>query len=273
MDGADEPRGSAAVDRRPAVRVTWVGHATVAIDIGDLRIVTDPALTPRLAHLRRRVPEVDLGSVDLVLISHLHMDHLHGRSLRRVASGARLIAPRGARPLVSGCGFAAIDDIDRGEVVEHSGIRIEVVHAEHGHRRGPHSRLQAPPVGYVVEAGGARIYFPGDTDLHPQMRDLGRIDLALLPIWGWGPTLGELHLDPTSAATAAEWIGAATVVPIHWGTYSPVRVGRGSPTWLDRPLQAFRERLDLIGRADQLIGLDPGGSVVIDALGVRTGGS
>ena len=269
MGTSDERNEGVAAAERPSVQVTWVGHATVAIDIGGVRIVTDPALTRRLAHLRRRVPEVDLGSVDLVLISHLHMDHLHGRSLQRVSSGAHLVVPRGARPLVGGCGFATIDDIDRGDVIEHGGVRIEAVHAEHGHRRGPHSRLAAPPVGYVIEAGGSRIYFPGDTDLHPQMQRLGRIDLALLPIWGWGPTLGELHLDPTSAATAAEWIGSAAVVPIHWGTYSPVRVGRGSPTWLDRPIAAFRERLDLIGRAGSLVGLDPGGSVIIDATGVR----
>jgi L-ascorbate metabolism protein UlaG (beta-lactamase superfamily) len=218
------------------VQVTWVGHATIAIDVGDIRIVTDPALTGRIAHLRRRVPEVDLGSVDAVLISHVHMDHLHGRSLRQVSSGARLIAPRGARPLLTGCGFASIDDVARGDIIEHRGIRIEVVHAEHGHGRGPHSRVTATPVGYVIEAGGVRIYFPGDTDLHPQMHELGHIDLALLPIWG---------------------------------TYSPVRVGRGSPTWLDRPIHAFRERLDLVGLADRLVGLDPGGSLLIDATGAH----
>ncbi len=269
MSDAGELPGRAPHSADTAVQVTWVGHATIAIDVGDIRIVTDPALTGRIAHLRRRVPEVDLGSVDAVLISHVHMDHLHGRSLRKVSSGARLIAPRGARPLLTGCGFASIDDVGRGDIIEHRGIRIEVVHAEHGHGRGPHSRVTATPVGYVIEAGGVRIYFPGDTDLHPQMHELGHIDLALLPIWGWGPTLGELHLDPTSAATAAEWLSPATVVPIHWGTYSPVRVGRGSPTWLDRPIHAFRERLDLVGLADRLVGLDPGGSLLIDATGAR----
>lgn len=269
MSSVGEHRGPGADESPATVQLTWVGHATVAIDVGDLRIVTDPALTRRIAHLRRRVPEVDLGSVDAVLISHVHMDHLHGRSLRQLSSGAQVFAPRGARPLVSGCGFAAVHDLDRGDVIELGNVTIQAVHAEHGHRRGPHSRIAAPPVGYVIDTGGVRIYFPGDTDLHPQMHDLGHIDVALLPIWGWGPTLGELHLDPTSAATAAEWIGSATVVPIHWGTYSPVRAGRGSPTWLDRPITAFRERLDLIGLGDRLIALDPGGSLLIDSSGVR----
>lgn len=251
------------------VRLTWVGHATVAIDVGAVRIVTDPALTRRLAHLRRRVPEVDLGSVDAVLISHVHMDHLHLRSLRRVSSGARLIAPRGARTLVEPCGFTAIDDVDPGDELDHAGVRIEVVHAVHGSGRGPHSRISAPPVGYIVDAGGVRIYFAGDTDLFPEMGELGRIDVALLPIWGWGPTLGELHLDPSSAATAARLIGATTVVPIHWGTYSPVRLGRGSPTWLDRPITAFRDQLERVDMGERLVAVDPGGTVVVDRHGAR----
>lgn len=251
------------------MRVTWVGHATVAIDVGDVRIVTDPALTRRLAHLRRRVPEVDLGPVDAVLISHVHMDHLHLRSLRRISSGSRLVAPRGARPLVASCGFGALDDVAAGDHVAHAGVRIEVVHAVHGSSRGPHSRISAAPVGYVVDTGSARIYFAGDTDLFPEMGELGRIDVALLPIWGWGPTLGELHLDPSSAATAATLIDATTVVPIHWGTYSPVRLGRGSPTWLDRPIAAFREHLDRVGMAERLVPVDPGGTVVVDHHGAR----
>lgn len=270
MDPTPERTASSSAGDAPPVRITWVGHATVTIDVGDVRIVTDPALTKRLAHLRRRVPEPDLGSVDAVLISHVHMDHLHLRSLRRVAPGARLVAPRGSRSLVASCGFRALDDVGCGEVLDHGGVRIEVVRAVHGRGRGPHSRISAEPVGYVIEAAGRRVYFAGDTDLFPEMADLGRIDVALLPIWGWGPTLGELHLDPTSAATAATTIDAAAVVPIHWGTYSPVRLGRGSPTWLDRPITAFRDELDKQGLAERLVAVDPGGSVVVDGHGTRT---
>ncbi len=107
------------------------------------------------------------------------------------------------------------------------------------------------------------MYFAGDTDLFTRMRDLGAIDLALLPIWAWGPTLGERHLDPDRAATATEWIDPGVVVPIHWGTYSPVRARPGSPAWLDHPLAAFRTALAERDLADRLRSVAPGGSVEV----------
>src|SRR4051794_38358251 len=84
--------------------LTWVGHATVLIEVAGHRILTDPILTRRVAHLRRRRPVPQLEPVDTVLISHVHMDHLHVPSLRRVAPGAALVVPRGARSLVDGLG-------------------------------------------------------------------------------------------------------------------------------------------------------------------------
>ena len=78
--------------------------------------------------------------------------------------------------------------------------------ADHSNARGPHSRLVAEPVGYILDAGGRAVYFAGDTDLFDEMHDFPPIDVALLPIWGWGPTLGDRHLDPGRAATATHWI-------------------------------------------------------------------
>lgn len=243
------------------VRITWVGHATVLIEVGDTRIVTDPALTHRLAQLRRRHPEPDLGSVDTVLLSHLHMDHLHAPSLRRVAGGARVVAPAGGERLVDRVGAASVTGIRRGDRFDVGDVVVEAVHAEHGTTRGPYSRASADPVGYVVRAPGATIYFAGDTGLFDDMRGLGPIDVALVPIWGWGKTLGELHLDPATAAEATDRIDPARVIPIHWGTYSPVRPGRTAPTWLDRPIGEFRRHLDELDLADRLVALDPGGTI------------
>ena len=94
--------------------------------------------------------------------------------------------------------------------------------------------MSAPPVGYVVRVAGRAVYFAGDTDLFDGMRELGPLDVALLPIWGWGQTLGERHLNPESAAIATKWLDPTTVVPIHWGTYSPL-ASRPWATRLDRP--------------------------------------
>ena len=244
--------------------VTWVGHASVLIETAGHRVLTDPALTARLAHLRRRVPIPDLGPVDTVLISHLHLDHLHLPSLRRLGPVPRLVVPAGAASLVRAMGAEEVHEVRAGDEVDLGGVTVRAVPADHSCARGPHSRTTAQPVGYVLDAGGVSTYFAGDTDLFDGMRDLGGVDVALLPIWGWGPTLGERHLDPTRAATATEWIDPAVVVPIHWGTYSPVRARRGSPAWLGRPLDAFRAELRDRNRVDRLRILTPGESLSVE---------
>jgi L-ascorbate metabolism protein UlaG (beta-lactamase superfamily) len=249
------------------VDVTWVGHATVLIEVNGRRILTDPLVTKRVGHLVRHVAMPDAAPADVVLISHVHMDHLHGPSLARVAQGAHVVAPAGASPLLSKAPLEALDEVRAGDAVSPARVQsaepieIEVVHAEHRAGRGPHSRRRAAPVGYLVRVAGVTIYFAGDTALFDDMASIGPVDVALLPIWGWGKTLGELHLDPATAVDATRLCGAERVVPIHWGTYSPMRVKRGPPEWLDSPVAAFREQLDQHHLGDRLVALQPGESV------------
>lgn len=248
--------------------LTWLGHATVLIEAAGMRIVTDPLLTRRVAHLRRRVPVPTLDPVDVVLVSHVHMDHLHLPSLRLVSSARRVVVPAGAERLVERLGFGVVTAVGAGDRVELEGgggnVIIEVVQANHLRGRGPHTRVRADPVGYVVRAGGRSAYFAGDTDLFDSMRELASVDVALLPIWGWGPTLGERHLDPRTAAIATEWIAPTTVLPIHWGTYSPFRPLPGAPAWIDDPPAAFAEELAGRGLERRLAGIRPGGTLRLD---------
>jgi L-ascorbate metabolism protein UlaG (beta-lactamase superfamily) len=243
--------------------ITWIGHATALLDLGGVRLLTDPALTRRLAHLRRHHP-VDLGTIgtpDAVLISHVHADHLHLPSLRLLGHDVALIVPTGAGDFVRRKGFRDVREVGVGETVDISGVSVTAVPAVHDARRGPHSRLEATPVGYVARSRYA-VYFAGDTDLFPAMADI-RADVALLPIWGWGRTLGPGHLDPVTAVRAMELVRPSLVVPIHWGTFSPVSV-RAEPTWLRRPLQRFEAELTRSGASDRLRALAPGGSLVLD---------
>jgi L-ascorbate metabolism protein UlaG (beta-lactamase superfamily) len=240
--------------------VTWIGHASTLLDLGGTRILTDPALTPRLGHLRRHV-EADadvLAGIDAVLISHVHHDHLHLPSLRRIDRDVPVLVPRGAGRLVSGAGFREVDELVTGDELRLGDLRLTAVPAVHGNRRSPIGRLRAEPLGYVLAHDDRRAYFAGDTDLSGAMRELGPIDVALLPIWGWGPTLGDGHLDPERAATAVEWIDPSVVVPIHWGTYSPMSARRGRPPWLDAPPEDFAARLHAVGLDDRLRRLAPG---------------
>src|SRR5262249_14365509 len=88
-------------------------------------------------------------------------------------------------------------------------------------------------------AGGACVYFAGDTDLFPEMSELGSVDLALLPVWGWGPFVGAGHLDPERAARALEMIRPRLSVPIHWGTLYPAGLNRLLPRFLTEPPLEF----------------------------------
>ena len=245
--------------------ITWVGHSTILLDLGGTRVLTDPLLTRRVAHLRRRrpLPSPDTADVDVVLLSHAHMDHLHLPSLRRVAPRARLVAPEGCGPLLRAAGLFDITEVNVGDRVDLDPVTIEVVPAQHKAGRGPHSGITAPPVGYVIDDGARRFYFPGDTALFPEMADLVEIDVAFLPIWGWGPTVGSGHLDPSGAVEASRLITPELIVPMHWGTYSPEDGRRGLPSWFEDPLERFADGLGAAGGAGGLRALEPGDTLVV----------
>ena len=204
----------------------FLGHSTVRVELAGRTVLTDPVLTSRIGPLRRVAPLPDptaWAGVDLVLLSHQHGDHLHLPSLRLLGDGVRIVAPRGAGAWLRARGFRRVDELAPGESLTDGELRITAVRAEHSaHRWGP--RLthgpDAPAVGHLLEGGGCTVYASGDTDLFDGMRLLGErgIDVALLPVWGWGPSLGPGHLDPLRAAEAVARVRPRVAVPVHWGT-------------------------------------------------------
>jgi len=252
--------------------LTWWGHATVGVNLDGQRFLTDPALTPRLGHLRRhqRIDLDQVGTPDVVLISHLHLDHLHPASLRlvaeRLAADTTIVVPTGARSLVGRLGFHHVVEARIGDAIRFGDTTVRTVPAAHSNSRGPHRRVRADAVGYVISGPSGSVYFPGDTDLFDGMRDLAGVDVALLPIAGWGPRLGPGHLDTTSAVEATRRIQPARVVPIHWGTYTPASWRRGHPDWSLRPPADFAIGLERAGLSDRLEVLEPsGGRLTIPA--------
>jgi L-ascorbate metabolism protein UlaG (beta-lactamase superfamily) len=224
-----------------ADRVTYVGHGTVLLEQDGARLVTDPTLRDRMGHLTRRVESVDPGlaeGLDAILISHMHQDHFDLRSLRRLSGRIPIVVPVGGGGLAARAGFDDVREVRVGERVAVGPVEVEVVPAAHRGRR-PLSLTRADALGYVV-AGSHRVYFAGDTDLFEGMGDIGPLDLALLPVWGWGPTLGEGHLDPERAAQALRTLHPRLAVPIHWGTFFPLH--RRSGGRLSEPPIEFRRR-------------------------------
>jgi L-ascorbate metabolism protein UlaG (beta-lactamase superfamily) len=195
--------------------VRWLGHATVVVDVDGVRVVTDPLLRRRVLHLRRPADIPSPDHVDVVLISHLHYDHLDVPSLARIGVDTQIVIPRGGARTLRG--FERVLEVEPGMQFEVGPLQIRVVEALHDGRRQPIGG-HVPAVGYVLD-GERSIYFAGDTDLFDGMRDLAPIDIALLPIWGWGPTIGAGHLDPQRAAEALRLLRPSCAIPIHWGTY------------------------------------------------------
>lgn len=222
------------------MKIAYVGHATVVVDLDGVRLITDPLLRNRVAHLRRTAP-VDPDArrgLDAVLVSHAHYDHLDLPSLEKLGKELPIVVPRGLGGLLRKRRFEAVREVSRGEGLRIGRLEIGTVFAEHDGSRGPFG-ASADAIGYVI-GGSQRVYFAGDTDLFEGMAELGDVDVALVPIWGWGPGLGPGHLNPDRAAEAVARIRPRVVIPIHWGTYSPIHLGlRRLPTFLELPAAQF----------------------------------
>jgi L-ascorbate metabolism protein UlaG (beta-lactamase superfamily) len=239
-----------------------VGHATLLIEIGSARLLTDPVLRSRMAHLRRhaRAPDPP-GRVDAVLISHLHGDHLDLPSLRHLDGRPPVIAPRGAGAFLRRAGLD-VSELGAGESTEIAGTRIRAVPALHAPRRRPWLGPTAEPLGFVI---GSRpsVYFAGDTDLFNEMAELAPVDVALLPVAGWGPRLGPGHMNPESAARATALLRPHVAIPIHWGTFHPAYARRG-PWFSDPPLEFATQVAALAPSVDVRV-LMPGESTSVSA--------
>ena len=230
----------APLDAAPGARITYVGHATVLLELDGTRVLTDPVLRRRVLHLHRHdVPlAAALRDLDVVLISHAHWDHLDVKSLALLDGEPSLVVvPRGVARLLRRRSFPRVAELAVGESVEIGGLTITATPADHDVGRGPlGARTEA--LGYRL-AGTRSVYFAGDTDFFPEMAELAPVDLALLPVAGWGPRLPPGHLDPRRAAEALRLLRPRAAVPIHWGTYSLVTKRRAPDEIARQPALAF----------------------------------
>ena len=250
------------------VRISYLGHATLLIELDGVRILTDPLLADRLGPLRRHgpMPSVgDIGALDAVLISHAHPDHFNPASLRRLGEVARIIVPVGLGATAARVG-PAVDELAAGRSVRLGSVTVTAVPALH--LRWPFMP-SALTIGFLIE-GSSGIYFAGDTKFFGAMSDLaGRVDVALLPVGRWGPHPGPDRLGPASAARAARVVGAGVAIPIHWGTFYPAGFWRIWPRPLREPAALFAAALGRIAPDIEVRVLEPGAATDIDVAAVR----
>ncbi len=171
-----------------------------------------------------------------MLLSHVHYDHLDLPTLRMLGRDRMLVAPRGAGGLLRRRGFTAVEELLPGERTTVGGVAVRATHADHDAQRSLFGKT--PSLGYVVE-GSASAYFAGDTGVFPEMARIGPgLDVALLPVAGWGRRLPPGHLDPAAAAEALGLLRPGAAVPIHWGTYRQVGMS-SDPKRLRAPAEEF----------------------------------
>lgn len=249
------------------MRLTWLGHSTVVIDIDGVRLVTDPLLRAHAGPLRRLGPAPrpeQYAGAAAVLLSHLHTDHAEPASLRLLGDApvvsdeaiARWVRHRLHRPAVAlgpGEWWTATDEVS-----------VRLVPAVHPDRPMPHRPNTA--TGHVVRGRSGVVWFAGDTQAYDGLATLSGlagapVDVALVPIAGWGPRLGPGHLDARGAAAVCATVGARYAMPIHYGTLHPPGFSLGSLRWVRRPLAEFHAALARLAPGTTLLPAHPGAPV------------
>jgi N-acyl-phosphatidylethanolamine-hydrolysing phospholipase D len=220
------------------VTVTWVGHATLLVQIAGLNMLTDPMWGERASPFSfagpRRwvapgVPLDDLPPIDIVLQSHNHYDHLDDGSARAIARAhpnASWLVPLGLAEFVRRRGARQVRELDWWQEADIGPVHFTSVPAQHFSGRTLGDRGATLWCGWALAArNGRRVYFAGDTGHHPEFGLIGErcgpFDIALLPIGAYEPRwfMRYLHMNPEEAVAAFRALNARTMVPIHWGTF------------------------------------------------------
>lgn len=250
------------------MKVAFAGHSTTLVELDGVRVLSDPLFRSALLHLQRHAPLVDLkrfGSPEILLISHSHLDHLDKRSLKLIDKSTHAIVPSDSAKLMRAQGFTNVTGVSAGDELESAGLTVRAVHADHGGKRMPWNET-AETIGFIVE-GSQSFYYAGDTDLFDEMADFAPLDLALVPVWGWGPKLGEGHLDPVRAAKAVELLRPRVAVPVHWGGYLPAGMAKRRPELLVDPPRKFRALVDESSAETVVEVVEPGDEITIAPVG------
>jgi len=270
-------RGAAGAPAAPltmddTTRITYVGHGTALIESAGRRLLTDPLLRRWAGPLRRYapLPGPDVtGNLDAILLSHLHIDHVDVGSLRLLDRRTPVIVPAPGATTLGRLGFSDVREVETGDLIRFGPVTVEATAARHVVKRYPLLPV-SDGVGFLV-SGGRSVYYAGDTGPFAEMADIAhRLDVALLPISGWGPTLNaDEHLNPLAAARCLGLLRPALTVPVHWGTYYPPamsRLWRGDPR---RPALSFARYARVLAPGVTVRILEPGGAVELgpDALG------
>lgn len=219
------------------MRITWLGHSALFLEIDGARILIDPMFGKYAAPVaflgRRRFHRVpaklsEFPKIDMIIQSHDHYDHLSKKTWRRIAKmNVPVVTPIGVGGRLKRFGVAKslITEVDWWEsiVLPGSGVKITATPAQHFSGRTVGDRNATLWASWVITGNQHRVFFSGDTGLNPDLGTIGErfgpFDLTLLEIGASNPAWADIHLGPVNALTAFEDLGGGTLLPIHWGTF------------------------------------------------------
>jgi L-ascorbate metabolism protein UlaG (beta-lactamase superfamily) len=212
--------------REGEICITWIGHASFLVQTHEVNVLIDPNWSKWLKVIKRlKQPGFEihhLPSIDFVLVTHAHFDHLDRRTLRRVAADQPIVVPMGVGNLVHDLGFHIVHELDYWQTVELGPLKISLTPCHHWGARFL-ADLHRDFGGFVIAANGRTIFHCGDSAYFPGFREIGDrypIEIALLPIGAYeAPTGREVHMNPEEAVKAFLELGAKTLIPMHYGTF------------------------------------------------------
>ncbi|NND00233.1 MAG: MBL fold metallo-hydrolase [Gammaproteobacteria bacterium] len=248
--------------RHSTPTVTWIGHATLLVQMEHLSFLTDPIWSKRPSPVRwigpNRFVEPGLSinqlpEIDFVVISHNHYDHLDLPTLRRLAQrspATKFFVPLGNAKLLRDNGIEQVEELDWGETVRVAGVTIHCLPAQHWSKRRLGDDNKSLWSSWAIAGADRRFYFAGDTGYFQGFAEIGEklgpFDLAAVPIGAYQPAamMRESHMNPEQAIQAAVNLQAQRALAIHYGTFNL------SDERLDEPPRRFRlaaEQAELLG--------------------------
>jgi L-ascorbate metabolism protein UlaG (beta-lactamase superfamily) len=259
------------LDRRPlhepkqALQLSWLGHATVLMQLDGVSVLTDPIFgrVARVAVRRLGPPPIrpdELPHLDVIAVSHNHYDHLDVpslRALRKLHPEALVLAPSGLAVWLRKRLGDPVRALEWWDAVRIGSVEVVCVPAQHWSTRAIGDRLQTHWCGWLVRSDSGSAYMAGDTGFGPHFQAIaerfGPIDAAALPIGGYAPRwfMRDQHIGPAEAVEAARILSASTLFPMHWGTY------RLTDEPIDEPALLVRREAERAGQPLAL--LRPGG--------------
>ena len=222
---------------RPAetgLRMSWLGHSTVLVEVDGHRVLTDPVFGPRVSPVSwaggskrfHAAPATiaQLPKLDAVLLSHDHYDHLCRESIETLAKlDVPVVTSLGVGARLEKMGVRTVHELDWWEDVRIGGLQLTATPAQHFSGRTLTDRNDTFWSSWVIQSDRRKVFFSGDTGLTPAFGKVherfGTMDVVMLEIGAWNEAWGDIHLGPKGALEAFDLLGGGTLFPVHWGTF------------------------------------------------------